>query len=92
MNSNIDRQLQEHTLNLVSRKELKLSGVKQILNFDDSSVSFVTASGELDIDGESLNIDTLDLDKGLAIVTGNITGMNYVNDHPVKKRRFWGSL
>jgi sporulation protein YabP len=90
MNSNTEKDHAEHTLTLTSRKELKISGVKQILNFDDTSVAFVTSDGELDIDGEGLNIDVLDLDRGVASVTGNISGMNYISDRPVKKRKLWG--
>lgn len=90
MNTNTEKDHAEHTLTLMSRKELKISGVKQILNFDDTSVAFVTSDGELDIDGEGLNIDVLDLDRGVASVTGNISGMNYISDRPVKKRKLWG--
>ena len=92
MNTNTEREHAEHTLTLKSRKELKITGVRQVLSFDDTSVALVTSDGELDIDGEALNIDALDLDHGIASVTGNIAGMNYVSDQPVKKRRFWGGL
>ena len=64
MNSNNDRECAEHDLTLISRKELKITGVRQILNFDDTTVTFITSAGELEIDGESLNIDVLDLNRG----------------------------
>ena len=83
-----DKDMQEHTLALVSRRELKISGVRQILNFDESNVAFITACGEMAVDGFSLNIDALDLDKGTASIVGDIVGINYVNDQPAKKRRF----
>ena len=92
MNNNTDRERQEHILTLKSRKELKITGVRQILNFDDTCVAFITSDGELEIDGDGLNIDVLDLDRGIASVTGNISGMNYISDQPVKKRKFWGGL
>ena len=92
MNSNIDKDMQTHELVLISRRELKISGVKQILNFDDTNVGFITVCGELDIDGNELNIDSLDLDKGSASVTGNIAGINYISDQPAKKRKFRGWL
>ncbi len=87
MNSNTDKECAGHNLTLISRKELKITGVRQILNFDDATVSFITSSGELEIDGDSLNIDVLDLNSGVATVTGNITGMNYVGDQQTKKRK-----
>ena len=86
MNSNTDRDLIDHALTLQSRRELKISGVRQIISFDECNISLVTAGGELDIDGEGMNIDALDLEKGLASVTGNITGLYYVADQPIKKR------
>lgn len=92
MNSNTDKECAEHDLTLISRKELKITGVRQILNFDDTSVAFVTAAGELEIDGESLNIDVLDLNRGVASVTGNISGMNYLSDQQNKKRKFRSRL
>ena len=55
MNNTYDRSSIEHTLTLVSRKTLKLNGVKQILNFDDLSVLFSTALGDLEVIGESLS-------------------------------------
>ena len=88
MNSNNDRECAEHDLTLISRKELKITGVRQILNFDDTTVAFITSAGELEIDGESLNIDVLDLNRGVASITGTITGMNYISDQPNKKRKF----
>ena len=92
MYSNTDKDLQEHALTLTSRKELRVSGVMQILNFDDSSVAFVTSAGELEIDGMELNIDSLDLERGTAFITGNISGINYVNDRPNKKRRIFARI
>ena len=92
MNSNADKECAEHDLTLISRKELKITGVRQILNFDDTSVAFVTTAGELEIDGESLNIDVLDLNRGVASVTGNISGMNYLSDQQNKKRKFRSRL
>ena len=88
MNSNTERERQEHSLTLTSRKMLKITGVKQILNFDETNVSFVTIDGELDIDGEALNIDSLDLDRGVASVTGTVTGINYISDQPIRRRLF----
>lgn len=88
MNPNIEIDCAEHNLSLVSRKELKITGVRQILNFDDTTVAFITSAGELEIEGESLNIDTLDLNRGVASVTGNIIVMSYINDRQTKKRKF----
>ena len=90
MNSSYDKDQNEHSITLVSRRELKITGVIQIISFDDASVALSTVCGELDIDGSGLNIDALDLDRKYAAVSGEIIGINYISDHPKKKRRFWG--
>ena len=73
-------------MSLVSRKLLKLSGVLQIINFDDLSVVFKTSCGEMEISGEELSIDLLDLDNKLATVSGTVAGINYLSERPRKKR------
>lgn len=81
-NSDVD-----HSLALEDRKNLKLSGIRQILSFDDVTVLFVTVCGELEVVGENLSIDLLDLENGLASVSGVISGLNYLRERPRKK--FW---
>lgn len=90
MNNTYDKNTVEHTLTLVSRKTLKLNGVKQILSFDDLTVMFSTVCGEMEVVGEELSVDLLDLDNGLASVSGTISGVNYISERPKKKRWFRG--
>ena len=80
----------EHSLSLVSRNFLKLSGVLQIINFDDVSAVLSTSCGEMEISGENLSIDLLDLDNGIASLSGMVAGINYYSDHPKKKHWFRG--
>ena len=90
LNNTYDKNTVEHTLTLVSRKTLKLNGVKQILSFDDLTVMFSTVCGEMEVVGEELSVDLLDLDNGLASVSGTISGVNYISERPKKKRWFRG--
>lgn len=90
LNNTYDKNTAEHTITLVSRKILKLNGVKQILSFDDLSVLFSTVCGEMEVVGEGLSVDLLDLDNGLASVSGTISGLNYITERPKKKRWFRG--
>lgn len=80
----------EHSIILVAGKELKICGVNQIVSFDEISVVLISSLGEIEITGSSLNIDALDLEKGFALITGCIRGINYIEEIPKKKRRFWG--
>lgn len=80
----------EHSLALVGRKDLKIHGVNQILSFDDISVVLSSTQGEIEIIGSALNVDALDLEKGYASISGEISGINYIDEMPKKKKRFWG--
>ena len=53
-----------------SRKHIDVTGVKEVLSFDDSSVSMVTVCGEMNVEGEDLKIGTLDTDSGIVSVDG----------------------
>ena len=77
-------------MNIQSRKMLKINGVIQVMNFDNSSILFNTVCGELEIGGSDLSIDLLDLENGLASVIGKIDGINYISERPKKKRWFRG--
>ncbi len=79
----------EHSLTLVARKDLKIHGVNQIICFDDTSVVLSSSQGEIEISGNALNVDALDLEKGYAAVSGEISGINYIDELPKKKKRFW---
>lgn len=90
LNNTYEKNLSDHSLTLVARKNLKLNGVKQILSFDDMTVLFDTICGEMEVVGESLSVDMLNLDNGLASVSGTISGLNYITERPKKKRWFRG--
>ena len=90
LNNTYNNSTTEHILTLVARKTLKLNGVKQILSFDDQSVLFSTSCGEMEVVGEELSVDLLDLDNGNASVSGTISGLNYITERPKKKRWFRG--
>ena len=85
----IDKVNTEHSITLIAGKELKVCGVNQIVSFDDISVNLISPLGEIEITGSSLNVDALDLEKGLALISGCIRGINYLEENPKKKRRFW---
>ena len=88
MNNTYDKNCTEQTLTVVARKILKINDVKQILSFDDLSILLSTLCGDMEVVGESLSVDLLDLDNGLAEVSGTINGINYFSERPNKKRWF----
>lgn len=67
----------DHNLVLNFREKLSISGVREIINFDDKSVNIKTVCGDLSIDGENIHINILNVEKGELEVSGKINGINY---------------
>lgn len=85
----IEKKNSEHLLSLVDRKEIKITGVSRIISFDDSYVMLSSILGDIDVSGRDMKVDALDLDAGYALISGEICGINYIEDSPKKKKRFW---
>ena len=78
-----------HKLTLDQRETLQLTGVTEIVSFDDTAVILKTQLGELTIQGENLALKTLSVDGGQAAVSGHICSMVY--EEP-RAAGFWQRL
>ena len=83
---------QKHELHLLGRRQMKLYGVKDVLNFDDLSVRLLTESGELLIEGKEIRIGTLDTEHGVLALEGKIDAMYYTAEPSKKGNRLFGNL
>ncbi len=66
-----------HTLNMDSNGNLKLTGVIDVINFDENVVSLETSRGMLSVKGENLHVEGLSLEKGELTLTGTVNAMEY---------------
>jgi sporulation protein YabP len=66
-----------HKLVLNERKLLTVTGVTEVVSFDDTSVLLRTSLGNLMIQGKELQLKTLSLDGGQVAVDGTICAMVY---------------
>ena len=62
---------------LENREKLTISGVLDVLSFDDQIVILETELGLLSIKGENLKINKLSIDTGDIIVEGDIINLGY---------------
>jgi sporulation protein YabP len=85
----IEKKSAEHSLFLFDRKEIKITGVSKIISFDDSYVMLSSVLGDIDVSGNNMKVDALDLESGYALISGEICGINYIDDSNKKKKRFW---
>ena len=66
-----------HKLTLNERKQLTMTGVSEVVSFDDTSVVLHTSLGTLVIQGRELQLKTLSLDGGQVAVDGTIVALGY---------------
>lgn len=69
----------KHSISLVNRSEMSLSGVNDVSEFSDSQVMLKTSMGGLCIKGKNLSINQLNTNTGMLDVKGEIHLIQYVN-------------
>ncbi len=87
-----------HTLTAKDRESITVTGVSEVLSFDEAYVRLVTSCGILNLEGEGLRIHVLSTKDGTVAVTGKLNGVLYeepghpsVPEKKVRSRRFFGS-
>ena len=66
-----------HCISLENRKNLILSGIKEVDNYDENTINLYTEMGRLIIKGRNLNIKKLNLEFGDLEVEGKISSLIY---------------
>ena len=67
----------EHGLTLDGRKHLTMTGVTEVVSFDDGTVVLRTELGMLTVQGTGLRLKTLSTDGGQMAVTGEVSSLSY---------------
>ena len=75
---------------LENRQKLSISGVLDVLSFDDQVVILETELGLLTVKGENIRINKLSIDTSEVIVEGDISSLNYSDNKNAEKNK--GSL
>lgn len=70
---------------LENRSKLSISGVLDVLSFDDQVVIVETELGLLTVKGENLRINKLSIDTSEVIVEGDISNLSYSEKELDKK-------
>lgn len=73
-------------LSLENRKKLTLSGVIEVISFDDEKIDLITNMGNLTIKGSDLKMNKLDVQNGDVVIVGCITSMVYTGKE-IKKNK-----
>jgi sporulation protein YabP len=79
----------EHEIKIIKRKEMSISGVEEVISFDEESVRLMSIEGEIYIEGEDIKIGVLDTDRGLVTLSGKINGFYYISEDKGTKKGFF---
>ncbi len=69
--------MEKHSVTIENREKISVSEVKGVDTFDEDEVCLQLNEGGMVIKGRNLHIQKLDLDEGVAAISGEITALNY---------------
>ena len=81
----------DHRVQLEGRERLTVSGVEDVVRFDESCIVMTTGVGTMLVMGSDLHIGKLTLDGGELHVDGHIDAINY-EDSPAQRGSFFSRL
>lgn len=67
------------------REQISLTGVNDVLSFDETGVVLRTEGGEVSILGADLHVKRLMLEEGQLVIVGAIDAITYQDHKPPKK-------
>ena len=79
-----------HKLTLNERKTLTMTGVTEVVSFDDLAIVLRTGLGILTVHGQNLQLKNLSLEGGQVAVEGTIAAFIY--EEPRQERKWLGRL
>ena len=66
-----------HQVSLSERAKLTMSGVTEVVSFEDTAVVLETSMGTLVVQGHELQLKTLSVDGGQVAVEGTVSALIY---------------
>ena len=67
----------KHRIEMTDREQALVSGVEEVISFDETCVVLRTVCGVLSLDGKDMRVVSLDTDTGDIVISGLIDGVIY---------------
>ena len=80
--------MENHYITIENREKITVSKVTDVDAFDEETLWANLAEGGLEITGEKLNIQKLDLAEGTLVVTGKINSVSYTDKSHGNRQSF----
>ncbi len=68
------------SVSLTDRTSAQLTGVEEVISYDENNIVMQTSLGQLTLDGKGLNIVQLNLGEGIVSVEGHIDALYYMEN------------
>ncbi|MBQ9744676.1 MAG: hypothetical protein IJW19_06075 [Clostridia bacterium] len=81
------REVLNHDVTITSRKKIQMTGISDVLSFDDGQIMAQNSDSDVSIEGEGLKIEKFDSSSGMLTVNGKINGLYYYGSVPQKKKK-----
>lgn len=78
--------MENHYIKVENREKMTISHVLDVDAFDEDNLWANLEDGSIEITGEKLNIEKLDLQEGMLVITGKICSFGYT-DKKIKQKR-----
>ena len=75
-----------HSISIVERKNILITGVKKVDSFDNEEFLLETVMGYLALKGEGLELVKLDTLQGTVTIKGYINSFDYLDDSEKKEK------
>lgn len=81
-----------HTISLLERRELRVTGITDVISYDAHTVTASTTRGNLTVEGEGLHVGKISLEEGILLLSGNIAALYYADEAPSAQGGFFARL
>ncbi len=76
-----------HKLSFTDRRQGMITGVLDVVSFDEKLVVLQSQCGVLTLKGEEMHVKQLDLEKGELEMTGRVDQLIYTQDGPGSRKK-----
>ena len=83
---------QEHSVKLISRRHMDISGVREVESFDEEGASLITNCGRMTLEGRGIKVSALDVERGVVTIEGQIDALFYSDIKDDGKRRLFSRM
>ncbi len=88
-----ERQNNDHDITLKGRRQLDITGVKQVESFDNEEFLLETVMGFLSVRGQNLHMKNLNVEQGIVSIEGKVFDLIYLDQgQQDKSKGFFGKL